>query len=128
MEEPSVDEEPLFSQTRSQEADGLVQAFGLHPAAGIFTLAVNTMIFAPQALVVGFHWGTLIVSIPCGIFVAFITYMAQWAWFKDGHLSAFIKALMVGFLTALPYGFPGFLTVPSVAVGFYSVVKRRFSN
>ena len=59
------------------------------------------------------------VSTVCGIILGIITYLAQKKWYDDDKESAVIKALIVGFLTAIPAGLPGYLVIPSGIIGFF---------
>jgi hypothetical protein len=105
-------------------ARGFAQVFGLHPATALLTVVVNTMIFG-TAGIVAISTGGLglipltFVSTVCGVILGVITYMAQRKWYNDDKESAVIKALIVGFLTAIPVGLPGYLVIPSGIVGFF---------
>ncbi len=59
------------------------------------------------------------VSTVCGVILGSITYLAQKKWYDDDKESAVIKALIVGFLTAIPAGLPGYLVIPSGILGFF---------
>jgi len=108
-------------------ARGFTQVFGLHPAMALLTVAVNAMIFGDalvsvpgSILTAGLSLAQLIVvSITAGGILGFITYRAQKKWYGDDKESALIKALIVGFLTAIPVGLPGFLVIPSGVVGLF---------
>jgi magnesium-transporting ATPase (P-type) len=82
----------------------------------LLTVVVNTMVFASGFATWGVGWLT---SIPVGIVLGIITYMAQKKWYGDDHDSAIIKALIVAFLTAIPTSLPGYLTIPSGVIGLF---------
>ena len=115
-----------------QMAHGFAQTFGLHPAAALLTVIVNTMIFgsAGVAVLLGAPTGGIsiaaltVVSTVCGVILGIVTYLAQKKWYDDDKESAVVKALIVGFLTAIPAGLPAYLTIPSGIIGFF----RRKSN
>jgi ABC-type xylose transport system permease subunit len=73
--------------------------------------------------------GTLGASLPisgaAGGILAVITYRAQKKWYGDDSESAFIKALILGFLTAIPTPLPAMLYVPSGIVGLVHNLRRR---
>lgn len=106
---------------------GFAQIFGLQPAMAILTVAVNAMIFGDAVLSVpgaiftaALSLAQLVaVSTSAGAILGFITYKAQKKWYGDDKESALIKALIVGLLTAIPVGLPGFLVIPSGIVGFF---------
>ena len=106
---------------------GFTQAFGLHPAMALLTVVVNAMIFGDAILSVStgiFMFGLSLaqlvaVSTGAGAVLGYITYRAQQKWYGDDPESAKIKALIVGFLTAIPAGLPGFLVIPSGIVGLF---------
>jgi uncharacterized YccA/Bax inhibitor family protein len=97
-------------------AHGVAQTFGLHPAMALLTVVVNTMVFVSGLVSGGTGW---LISIPVGVVIAIITYKGQKKWFADDHESALIKALIVGFLTAIPTSLPGYLTLPAGVLGFF---------
>jgi hypothetical protein len=141
-EPPYPQPPPLYSQPSSPQwqqqpvpsssphhavAHGFAQMFGLHPAMALLTVAVNAMIFGDALLSIpagiftlGLTLAQLVaVSITCGGILGFITHRAQTKWYGDDKESALIKALIVGFLTAIPVGLPGFLVIPSGIVGLF---------
>jgi hypothetical protein len=97
-------------------ARGFAQTFGLHPAMALLTVIVNTMVFGTGLITGGIGWA---LSIPVGIVLGIITYLAQKKWYGDDQESAFIKALILAFLTAIPTSLPGYLTIPAGVVGFF---------
>jgi hypothetical protein len=111
----------------SAVARGFTQIFGLHPATALLTVAVNVMIFGDAVgsvvtapVTAGLSLAQLVaVSTTCGGILGGITYLAQKKWYGDDKESAFIKALIVAFLTAIPAGLPSFLVIPSGIVGFF---------
>lgn len=97
-------------------AHGVAQTFGLHPAMALLTVVVNSMVFLSGIVSGGTGW---LISIPVGVVIGFITYKGQKKWFGDDHESALIKALIVGFLTAIPTSLPGYLTLPAGVLGLF---------
>jgi hypothetical protein len=67
--------------------------------AAILIVLVDLMVFAGDAMSFG-------LLIPFGIIVGgvlgYIVYQIQRVWYQDDHDSAFIKAMIVGLLTAIP--------------------------
>jgi hypothetical protein len=98
-------------------AHGLGHIFGLHPAVAFFMMAVNLMLFGGDglAMVLALPTGladipiALLISVAAGAFVGYVSYLGQMKWNSDDHESAKIKALITGFLTAIPTGLPGML-------------------
>jgi O-antigen/teichoic acid export membrane protein len=82
----------------------------------LLVVVVNTMVFVSGFGTMGVGWLT---SIPVGVVIGIITFMAQKKWYGDDPESALIKALIVAFLTAIPTSLPGYLTIPSGIVGFF---------
>jgi hypothetical protein len=95
----------------------------LHPAPAFFAIILDGMVTAVDVTTLGitapFLW------LIGGIVTAVVTFMAQKKWADDDQEEAFIKALMVGFLVALPTPFPAFLTVPSAIAGTVQMLRRR---
>ena len=54
-----------------------------------------------------------------------IAYLAQRKWYGDDKDSALIKALILGFLTAIPTPLPAMLTVPSGILGLVHKWRRK---
>jgi ribosomal protein L37E len=108
-------------------ARGFAQTFGLHAAPALLTVIVNTMIFGGAGVaaimtpvtVGGSLLALTAVSTVCGIILGIITYMSQKKWYDDDNEAAFIKALIVAFLTAIPVGLPGYLAIPAGIIGFF---------
>jgi hypothetical protein len=100
-------------------AHGFAQTFGLNPGVALLTVVVNTMVFVSGFGTAGIGWFT---SIPIGFVLGVIVFMAQKKWYGDDNEEAFIKALIVAFLTAIPTSLPGYLTIPSGIIG---VFRRR---
>jgi hypothetical protein len=124
---PQSSQQPLPTGSAHPAARGFTQMFGLHPAMATLTVAVNAMIFGDALLSVPTGLFTLglslaqliVVSTTAGGILGYITYIAQQKWYSDDKESAKIKALIVGFLTAIPVGLPGFLVIPSGIVGLF---------
>jgi hypothetical protein len=94
--------------------NGFVQHFGLDPRIALLTVIVDSMLFGSQVVTLG---STMLLSVPAGIILGFITYKAQRHWYGDDRESALIKGLITGLLTAIPTSLPGLLTIPSGLVG-----------
>ena len=124
---PPAQQQPPAGNPHHLVARGFAQFFGLHPAAALLTVIVNTMIFGGAGVAAILTPATLggslvaltAVSTVCGIILGIITYLAQKKWYDDDKESAVIKALIVGFLTAIPAGLPGYLVIPSGIIGFF---------
>lgn len=98
------------------------QVFQLHPVLALTVIVTDCMVSAVDVASLGvtapFLW--LVAS----LFVGVIVFMGQKKWTTDDAESAFIKALIVAFLTALPTPLPSFLTVPSGVVGLVQTLRR----
>jgi hypothetical protein len=103
-------------------ARGFGQIFGIHPAMAFLTLIVDMMLFGGE---VGTLGASLPISFAGGIVLAFITFRAQKKWYGDDTESAFIKALILGFLTALPTALPSVIYVPAGVVGLVHNLRRK---
>jgi hypothetical protein len=102
--------------------NGFVQHFGLDPRVALLTVVVDSMLFGGQVLTLG---STMLLSVPAGVALGFITYKAQRHWYGDDRESALIKGLIVGLLTAIPTSLPGFLTIPSGLLGLLHFFPGR---
>ena|ERR1022692_478717 len=107
---------PSASGAHHVAARGFAQIFGLHPAIAFLTFIVDSMLFAGE---VGTLGAILPLSIAAGVVLGIITFMAQKKWYGDDIESAFIKALILAFLTAIPTNLPAFVYVPAGIVGFF---------
>lgn len=106
----------------AQHHGGFVQHFGLDPRVALLTVIVDTMLFGGQVATLG---STMLLSVPAGAILGFITYKAQRHWYGDDRESALIKGLIVGLLTAIPTSLPGFLTIPSGVLGLLHFLPGR---
>jgi hypothetical protein len=95
--------------------------FGLHPIPAITTLAVNAMLFGGQVVTMG---ALVPLSFVVAVVLGVITFKSQVRSYGDDAEAARIKALAVGLLTAIPFGLPAFLTVPSAVVGVVHALRR----
>jgi hypothetical protein len=108
---------------------GFAQMFGLHPAIAFLTFIVDAMLYGEEGLAAlltpvtagGSLLVSVIISCLVGGVLAVITYLAQRKWYGDDRDSARIKALILGFLTALPFPLPlpALLSVPAGLVGWW---------
>lgn len=103
-------------------ARGFGQIFGIHPAMAFLTLIVDTMLFGGE---VGTLGASLVISFAAAGMLAVITFLAQRKWYGDDDESALIKALILGFLTAIPTSLPAVVYVPSGVVGLVHSLRRR---
>lgn len=103
-------------------ARGFGQMFGIHPAMASLTLIVDMMLFGGEVATLG---AILPISFAAGVVLGVITFLAQKKWYGDEAETAFIKALIVGFLTALPSPIPVVVYVPAGVVGFVHNLRRR---
>jgi uncharacterized membrane protein YvlD (DUF360 family) len=103
-------------------AKGFGQNFGIHPTIAALTLIVDLMLFGGEVATMG---AILPVSIGAGLLLGFIAYKAQKKWYGDDSESAFIKALILGLLTAIPTPLPAILSVPSGIVGLIHNLRRK---
>jgi hypothetical protein len=101
---------------------GFGQIFGLHPAMAVLTLIVDTMLFGGAVVTMG---AILPLSFAAGVVLAFITFLAQRKWYGDDDQGALIKALILGFLTAIPTPLPAVLYVPSGVIGLIHGLRRK---
>lgn len=104
-------------------ARGFGQAFGLHPILALTAIVTDCMVSAVDFATIGVSAPVL--WLIAGIFMGIIVFMGQKKWAGDDPESAFIKALIVSFLVALPTPFPSFLTIPSGIVGMVQVMRRK---
>jgi len=120
---PPEKEHPEHAQAR-----GFAQAFGLHPAIALLTIAVDLMLFGKDGIlyaIFGLPTGglsialALLISAPVGAILGFIAYFAQKHWYGDNRPSALIKASMVGLLTAIPTSIPGIIYGSFGLVGIF---------
>lgn len=86
---------------------------GLHPAMAFLTVVVDVMLFGSGMDIL------LPASCAAAMVLGLITFLAQRKWYGDDSESAFIKALILTFLTAIPTPLPAFIYVPAGIVGFF---------
>jgi hypothetical protein len=103
-------------------AHGFSQIFGIHPVIALLTFIVDLMLFGGEVATMG---AILPVSIGAGCMLGLIAYLAQRKWYGDDKDSALIKALILGFLTAIPTPLPAMLTVPSGILGLVHKWRRK---
>jgi len=98
-------------------ARGFAQSFQLCPTVALVAIVSDCMCSAVDVASLGitvpFLW------LIAGLFNGVIVFLGQKKWGGDDQEGAFIKALIISFLIALPTPFPAFLTVPSAVVGFF---------
>ncbi len=93
--------------------------FGLHPAVAFLTIAVDLMCNLGTGITLGALW---VFTLPIGLVVGIIAFLAQKKWYGDDNESAIIKALIVALLTAIPVPLSPIL-IPSGIVGFFNRKK-----
>jgi uncharacterized membrane protein YjgN (DUF898 family) len=117
---PSENSPPLAT------AQSFSQMFQLNPMLALFVIVTDCMVSVVDVASLGitapFLW--LVAS----VFVGVIVFLGQKKWTADDAESAFIKALIVAFLTALPTPLPAFLTVPSGVVGLVHSLRKGNSQ
>jgi hypothetical protein len=116
---------PLIESQKAQHpvARGFAQAFALHPVLALTAIVTDCMVSAVDVASLGVSAPVL--WLIASFFVGVIVFMGQKKWAGDDAESAFIKALIVAFLTALPTPLPSFLTVPSAVVGVVHTLRRK---
>jgi hypothetical protein len=104
-------------------ARGFSHMFELHPILALTAITTDCMVSAVDVASLGttapFLWAV------AGVFVGITVFLGQKKWSSEDAQSALIKALIVGFLTALPTPLPSFLTVPSGVLGLVQTLRRR---
>ena len=95
---------------------GFVQSFGLHPAASLLTLAIDSMLFGEEVITAGVG---MILSLPVSAAVGFLTFMLQQKWYGDDKDSAAIKGGIVGLLTAIPTALPSAFYLGAGVLGLF---------
>jgi hypothetical protein len=103
-------------------ARGFAAAFALNPILALTAIVTDCMVSAIDAASIGTTAPVL--WLIASAFMFTVVYMGQKKWAGDDKESAFIKALIVGFLTALPTPLPSFLTIPSGIVGMVQAMRR----
>jgi hypothetical protein len=98
------------------------QMFGLHPAMAGLTLIVDMMLFPVDVMSLGTD---LVISCAVGCMLAIIAFLAQRKWYGDDGESAFIKALILGLLTAIPTALPAVIYLPAGVVGLVHNLRRK---
>ena len=104
-------------------AQGLMQMFSLSPLIAFFIILVDAMASAVDVATLGITMPVLwLIS---SVFSGVVVFMGQKKWGGDDQESALIKALIVGFLVALPTPFPAFLTLPGAALSVIQTLRRK---
>ena|ERR1035438_6961455 len=114
---------PPDTSPHERAARGLARMFLLHPMPAAFAILVDSMVSAIDV-------ATLEISAPIlwlfgAIVTTVVVWMAQRKWSGDDEQEAFLKAIAVGFLVALPSPFPAWLTVPSAIAGTVQILRRK---
>jgi len=118
-------QEPFPSNETSHHAAArsLVQMFSLCPLLAFFIILVDAMNSAVDVATLGITMPVLwLIS---SVFSGVVIFMGQKKWGGDDQESALIKALIVGFLVALPTPFPSFLTLPGAALSVIQTIRRK---
>ncbi len=97
-------------------ARGFSQTCGFHATTAFLTIVADTMIFSGDVASAGL---LLPVAAGAAVVLGIIAFMIQKAWFGDDNQSAFIKALIVALLTAIPSPLPYVLFIPAGIVGLF---------
>ncbi len=114
--------EPSMNGPHGAAARGFGQMFGVHPAMAGLTLIVDMMLFPADVASLGTD---LPLSVAAGFVLAIITFLAQKKWYGDDAEAAFIKALILGFLTAIPTALPAVIYVPAGVVGLVHNLRKK---
>lgn len=118
-------QEPFFpsDETSHTAARSLMQMFSLYPLLAFFIILVDAMVSAVDVATLGITMPVLwLIS---SVFSGVVVFMGQKKWGGDDQESALIKALIVGFLVALPTPFPSILTLPGAAVSVVQTLRRK---
>ncbi|MDP9175810.1 MAG: hypothetical protein M3O30_18370 [Planctomycetota bacterium] len=103
-------------------SSGLTQMFGIHPQAAILTVIVDLMVFSANT-------ATLELFLPLGVAIAavlgFIVFRIQVKHYGDDRESAFIKAMIIALLTAIPAPLSPILAIPGGILGIVRTIRRR---
>lgn len=102
-------------------ARGFAQTFGLLPMMAFLTVSGDLMLHAADVVSAGL---LIPFSAAAGLVLGFITFKAQQKWYGDDRDSALIKALIVGFLTAVPSPLPYMLFIPAGIAGMFNTFRR----
>ena len=116
-----VSPQPLPSHSTAvnfhpKAARGFAQTFGLHPGMALLLFVVDSMLFGGQFVTGGAFWPF---SALAAVVLGIITFKAQKKWFGDNSENALIKALILGFLTAIPTALRSYLCIPAGVVGLF---------
>jgi hypothetical protein len=114
--------QPSMHGAHAAAARGFGQIFGILPSMAFLTLVVDVMLFGGEMGTLG---ASLPISFAAGGVLAVITFLAQRKFYGDDSESAFIKALILGFLTAIPTPLPAMVYVPSGIVGLVHNLRRK---
>jgi hypothetical protein len=106
-------------------ARGFGQMFGIAPAMASLTLVVDTMLFGGE---VGTLGASLPISFAAACVLAVIAFLWQRKYYNDDDEAALIKALILGFLTALPTAIPMVIYVPAGVIGLVHNLRKGDSN
>jgi hypothetical protein len=122
-ERPQEPFPPINDTSHHAAARSLVQMFSLYPLLAFFIILVDAMVSAVDVATLGITAPAL--WLIASLFSGAVVFMGQKKWGGDDQESAIIKALIVGFLVALPTPFPAFLTVPSAVMGVVQTLRRQ---
>jgi len=106
-----------YQQQHAVAARGFAETFGLHPAMALLTFILDVMLFGGELATSGL---LIPISLTASIVLGVVVFMAQKKWYGDDNESAFIKALILAGLTAIPPPLPAFLYIPAGVVGLFN--------
>jgi hypothetical protein len=101
------------------------QTFGLHPLTALGLLAVDWMLFGEELATAGTGW---LVSLPVGFLLGFVAFLIQRRLYKDEMTPAVGKALVVGFLTAIPAPLSSLGILPLAAFGAIQFLSPKVGH
>jgi hypothetical protein len=114
--QPEYPQEYPLAHRQNLAARGFTQMFGLHPGMAFLTIVADSMIFSGDIISAGL---LLPVAFGAAAVLGIIVFMAQKAWYGDEDKDAFVKALIVALLTAIPSPLPYVLFIPSGLLGLF---------
>ena len=101
-----------------------MHGIGLHPAAAVAVVAVDSMLFGATAATLGIGW---LVSIPVGVALGAAVTLVQLRTPGNDRDLAVGKGLIVAILTAIPTPLPSLISLPSPPAWTW-IPRRSYSH